>query len=133
MSVYRGSCVCGAVRYHVEGRVSAIWLCHCSKCRRATGSAFAATALCRAERFHWDAGEGNVASWTSPTGYECRFCRTCGAPLPWEDEGRVFLNAGALEGPFERGVVRHIFAASKAPWWEITDDRPRFDEHAPED
>ena len=131
--MYEGGCLCGAVRWRVEGRVSGVWLCHCSKCRRSTGSAFAASVLARPAAFRWEAGEENVSRYTSESGYHTVFCRTCGSPVPWvrEELGQVFLGAGGLEGPFEKGVLRHIFVGSKAAWWEIDDDLPRFEEHAP--
>ena len=128
-----GKCLCGAVRYEIEGSISPIWLCHCSKCRRATGSAFHASAVCRPEQFRWLQGEDEIAEYADTPGYKTRFCRTCGSPVPsyLEDFGMVFLHAGGLDGDPGRGVVHHIFVGSKAPWYEILDGQPQYEEHKP--
>lgn len=130
----KGGCLCGAVRYEIDGRTSAIWMCHCSKCRRSSGSAFAASTLCRLSAFRWASGEDAITEYTSPTGYPSRFCSTCGSPVPWvrRESGRVFIPAGSLAGGAPPPLLRHIFVGSKAAWWPLTDELPRFEEHAPE-
>jgi hypothetical protein len=126
-----GSCLCGAVRYAIDGRISPIGLCHCSKCRKSTGSAFHAGALCRKTRFRWLAGEDAIREYRTPSGYTTRFCGTCGSLVPmFQDEGEyVVLHAGALEQDPGSRPVHHIFVGSKAPWFEIADDVPQFAEH----
>jgi hypothetical protein len=131
-----GSCLCGEVRYEVSGRISPMALCHCSKCRKANGSAFHSGAVCRKSRFRWVSGEDAISEYRSASGYETRFCRSCGSPVPGfqpEGEGEyVILHAGALDQDPGSRPVHHIFVGSKAPWFEITDALPRFQEHAPE-
>jgi hypothetical protein len=127
-----GSCLCGAVRYEIVGRISPIALCHCSKCRKANGSAFHAGALCRKTRFRWTSGEYAVGAYATASGYETRFCRRCGSPVPLlqpESEYAV-LPTGALDQDPGSRPVHHIFVGSKAPWFEITDGLPQFAEHA---
>ena len=128
-----GGCLCGALRYEIAGRVSAIWYCHCSKCRKVTGSAFHPGALCRSSAFRWTRGEDAIAEWRSPSGYTTRFCARCGSPLPSALAGgeSFVLPVGALDQDPGSRPVRHIFAGSKAPWFEISDGLPRFEEHAP--
>ena len=123
-----GSCLCGQVRYEIEGKISPIWLCHCSKCRRRTGSAFHASAICGADNFHWRAGEELTREYEDTPDYISRFCGRCGSPVPQQLRGTdlVFLHVGALDGDPEREVVHHIFTGSKAPWYEISDDLPQF-------
>jgi hypothetical protein len=98
------------------------------------GSAFAASTLCRLSAFRWLSGEESVVYYETSSGYPSRFCRTCGAKLPLvrEEAGQVVLPAGALSGEPVPELLRHIFVGSKAPWWEILDDRPQFDEHVPD-
>jgi hypothetical protein len=131
--VITGGCLCGCVRYEIEGRVSAIWYCHCSKCRKVTGSAFHPGALCRREAFRWTRGEQEISEYRSPSGYTTRFCRRCGSPVPSILPGgeSVVLSAGALDQDPGSRPLRHIFAGSRAPWFEITDGLPQFDAHAP--
>lgn len=122
-----GSCLCGSVRYAVDGRISPIVLCHCAKCRRSTGSAFHPGAVCRKSRFRWTAGEDAITAWRSESGYERPFCRHCGALVPmFQRDGEfVVLHAGSLDGDPATRPERHIFVGSKAPWHEITDDLPQ--------
>jgi len=126
-----GSCLCGDVRYEIDGRVSAIWYCHCSKCRKVTGSAFHAAALCRRSGFRWVAGEALISEYRTASGYHVHFCSRCGSPLPavLDDGSSVVISAGGLDGDPGSRPVRHIFVGSKAPWFEICDGLPQFDAH----
>jgi hypothetical protein len=128
-----GSCLCRAVKYEIDGRISPIALCHCSKCRKANGSAFHAGALCRQRRFRWLHGEDSIARFRTPSGYETHFCRTCGSPVPvFHPNGEyVGLPAGALDQDPGSRPVHHFFVGSKAVWFEIADGLPQFEEHAP--
>ena len=128
-----GECLCGAVRYEVDGEITGIWFCHCSKCRRATGSAFQAGAVSRKESFRWVRGEGRIAEYRAPSGYRKTFCSNCASPVPLFPEGTdyVWLPVGALEGDPAIRPTHHIFVGSKASWFEITDELPQFEEYAP--
>ena len=128
-----GGCLCGAVRFEIDGKISPTWLCHCSKCRKVTGSAFHASAVCRKTRFRWLGGEDAISEYRDSPGYIVRFCRTCGSPVPSEvpDADSVFLHVGTLDGDPGTRLVHHIFVGSKAPWFEVTDEHPQYDEHKP--
>ncbi len=128
-----GQCLCGEVRYQIEGDSSQIWLCHCSKCRRASGSAFRAGAFCSAEAFTLLAGEASIREYEDTPSYIARFCARCGSPVPQRLRGTdlVFLHAGCLDGGPPRRVDHHIFAGSKAPWFDIADSLPQFEAHKP--
>lgn len=128
-----GECLCGAVRYEIAGAIAGVWFCHCSRCRRANGSAFQAGAVCAKEALRWVRGEGEVSEYRTPSGYRRTFCRLCASPVPLGLEGREYawLPVGALEGDPGVRPTHHIFVGSKAPWFEITDALPRFEEHAP--
>jgi hypothetical protein len=121
------------VRYEIEGGISPIWLCHCSKCRRATGSAFHASAVCRPEQFRWLAGEDAISEYEDTPHYRTRFCSRCGSPVPsfLEAFGVVFLHVGGLEDDHGREISHHIFTDSKASWFEIRDGAPRYPAHKP--
>jgi hypothetical protein len=128
-----GRCLCGVVRYEIDGKISSTWLCHCSKCRRTTGSAFHAGAICRAENFRWVAGEASIREFEESPGYKVRFCSRCGTPVPAQLAGsdRTFLHVGGLDGAPNTKLSHHIFTGSKACWWEITDGLPEYEEHVP--
>jgi hypothetical protein len=120
--VTTGGCLCGAVRFEVEGPLRDIVVCHCSLCRRAGTNAAAYTwALRSALRlFATDA----LRVYVDANGRERSFCGTCGASLFWAvagDEG-VSISAGALDAGPELRVVRHIHAESAAGWESLPDD-----------
>jgi hypothetical protein len=126
-----GRCLCGDVQYEIDGAISPIWLCHCSKCRRANGSAFHAGAICKPEQLRWISGEDSIREYEDTPTYKVRFCSRCGSPVPSHlaQYGFVFLHVGGLDGDPGRGIDHHIFVGSKAPWYEIGDEHPRFAEH----
>ena len=136
----KGSCLCGAVSFEITGELTPIQYCHASRCRKATGSAFAAELLTRASCLRWTRGEELVAVYQAPLlreppAYRHAFCRVCGSPLPVVIEGTGFvaLHAGVLDDPPGVAPLRHIFVSQDPPWHRITDDLPRFDRHAPVD
>ena len=94
-----GGCLCGAVRFELDGPIEVINYCHCSRCRRRTGSAFATIAHAQLADFRLIAGEERIATF-APEGWSRRsFCRTCGSPLPGlnTEDGEVGIPAGLLE------------------------------------
>jgi hypothetical protein len=134
----RGSCLCGGVTFEIDGMVSPMQYCHATRCRKATGSAFAAELAARAADLRWTSGEDLVTVYEAPLlrqppPYRHAFCRICGSPLPVVLEGTDFavLPAGILDGEPETRPFQHIFVGQNAPWHTITDDMPQFERHAP--
>jgi hypothetical protein len=125
-----GGCLCGAVRYEVRGRLPPVGMCHCSLCRRASGTGSNAVLNVRAERFVWLAGEDHRRSFHLPSGWGTNFCPTCGCPTPHPTSrgDRYFVPAGSLDADPGPRVAGHIFVGSKASWNVIGDDAPQFDE-----
>ena len=127
-----GGCLCGAVRFEIDGRISSIWYCHCSKCRKTTGSAFHPAAMCRKSSFRWVSGERSISEYRTESGYHTRFCSRCGSSVPAVlENGSVVLSVGSLDGNPGSRAVRHIFVGSKAPWFEIHGELPQFEGHVP--
>jgi hypothetical protein len=134
----RGSCLCGAVAFEIEGRVTPIQLCHAKRCQRSTGSAFSPELAAPAERFRWLRGEENVTHYEAPLlreppPFRKSFCRTCGSPLPvlQPETGFVVVLAGALDDDPGVRPFRHIFLEQKAPWHAVGDALPKFDARPP--
>ena len=127
-----GTCLCGPLRYEVDGPFSAMRNCHCSMCRKQHGSLFATYAIAPAKSFRWLAGEDRVAKYQS-SDHARSFCPTCGSAAPgvMPEMGIVFLPAGNLEGDPGIKPQRHIFAGSKAPWFDITDQLPQHEAYPP--
>jgi hypothetical protein len=102
-------------------------------CRKYHGAAFGTYVGVKAADFRWLKGEELVTSYESSPGGQRGFCRTCGSNLPVLEPGakEFFIPAGTLDDdPGVRPAV-HIFVASKAPWVEIDDELPQFDEYPP--
>lgn len=129
----RGSCLCGAVAFSVSVELTPIQLCHATRCRKATGGAYAPELLAPAASLRWLRGADRVAIYQAPLlraapAYRRAFCMTCGSPLPVEITGTTFvlLNPGVLDDDPGSRPFRHAFVAQKASWHELTDDLPRF-------
>jgi hypothetical protein len=103
--------------------------CHCSRCRKAHGTPFATSAIADAASLSLE-GEAHVVSY--PSGGERRFCGRCGSVVPSTPrDGSVVVPAGNFDADPGVRPEAHRFVASKAPWFELSDDLPRFDAHAP--
>jgi hypothetical protein len=134
-SVHRGGCLCEAVRYQIDGDLAPIQVCHCEDCRRAQGSAFAANVPVDAERFRLIAGDARLRAYESSPGKERVFCSVCGSPLFSRSSahpGKVRIRAGSLDADAPVRIGFHFFTASKAGWWPILDDLPRYPGPRPE-
>nr|WP_284698710.1 GFA family protein [Sphingomonas lycopersici] len=129
----RGSCLCGKVAFAIEGNFGPVGQCHCSKCRKVSGTDGNAIFYTAVKSFRWLCGESDIRSYLVPgsDGWLSTFCGTCGSPVPHTDSDRkiYFVPAGLLDDdPGFRGYAAHIHVASKAPWVRITDDAPQFAE-----
>jgi hypothetical protein len=134
----RGSCLCGAVAFSLEGELTPIQLCHAERCRKATGAAVAPELLAPRGGLRWLRGADRIAIYQAPLlreppPYRRAFCSICGSPLPVEIAGTgwVLLNPGTLDDDPGSRPFRHAFVGQKACWHEITDSLPRFPEQPP--
>ena len=75
-----GSCLCGGVRYEIDGALDSVVFCHCSRCRKVTGSAFAAVAPIATDAVRLSRGKELLAECESSPGVFRVFCRTCASP-----------------------------------------------------
>lgn len=120
----RGACNCGAVGFEISTALSGVFVCHCSICRRSTGSNGIAVVVIDNDHFRWTSGEEFVMTWKKPDAdWQTWFCRLCGSPVPGKnDESRMFVPAGSiLDGGESLKVIHHIWVDSKAVWDEIGD------------
>ncbi len=127
-----GSCLCGGVRFEIAGKVSAIGQCHCSLCRKVSGTASNAILLTAQRSLRWTQGKELAQVYARPTGWTTAFCRVCGSPLPLPHPGGklFFVPAGLLDDPGTR-IEQHIYVGSKASWDEIAGSAPQYKEAAP--
>jgi hypothetical protein len=113
----KGSCLCGALRYEIEGDFAGVWLCHCSNCRKASGGTGNAILVVPQERFFWLSGEDHRVTYQLRPTYTITRCMTCGTPLPAEeDDDNIYLTAGTLDDPLGVGIINHIFCGSRPDW-----------------
>jgi hypothetical protein len=123
-----GHCFCGAVRFTVEDAFAYAFYCHCSRCRRRTGSACAAIGGIGSEKVQITRGEDDVLKLDeSEMGY-VGVCRQCCSPLYSVVNGSKFTHVplGVLDEAPTKTPDHHIQVASKAEWHSITDDLPQF-------
>jgi len=128
-----GGCLCGGVRYRIDDVAGPLVYCHCTQCRKAQGVGFAANVPVAEADFAVTEGSDLVAAYrSSATKLRC-FCSRCGSPLFSQVDGKpvVRVRAGSLDARARVKPGAHIFTASKAPWQEITDELPRYDEREP--
>ncbi len=125
-----GSCLCGAVRYAVEDAFEYALNCHCSNCRRATGSAFKPFAGIGRDSLSITGGEDSLLIYGDADGRDVR-CGACGSLLfsVVRDGAYVHVSLGTLVDAPSIRPSAHIFVGSMAPWHTITDDLPRYEGH----
>lgn len=129
-----GSCLCGAVRFEISAALQPIQACHCGQCRKAQGSAFATNVPVATKDLRFICGEDRLTAYQSTPGKERVFCATCGSPIMSRLTSKpevVRIRAGSLDNPTGGKVGFHFYVASKADWWEITDDLPQYPDARP--
>jgi hypothetical protein len=131
MSLLRGGCWCGAVRFQVQDEFLYAWNCHCSRCRAATGSAFKPLAGIERDKLELTQG-GDALLVVGDDVLNDTRCSLCGSFLfsVVREGAYVHVGMGSLIDTPSIRVSAHIFVGSKAPWFEITDDLPQFEEYA---
>lgn len=114
----QGSCLRGAVTFEIEGDFERFFICHCSYCRKDTGSAFASNLFTETSKLKWLAGRELVKSFTlASTRHIKSFCSVCGSALPSILEGSMcMVPAGCIDGAVSTKPEAHIFMDSQANW-----------------
>jgi hypothetical protein len=128
-----GSCLCGAVRYEATGEPKRFVHCHCSRCRKATGTGHASNLFLQPGALRWLAGEDRVRSFKVPEAkrFTNVFCESCGSRLPRQAMDAVILPAGSLDGEAPMKPQGRIFYESRAAWSCGTEELPVHAEYAP--
>ena len=125
-----GSCLCGAVRFEVRGPFLRASHCHCSRCRKHSGTAVCTQARVRRESFRLLAGEGALRVYRPAPGAAVKaFCTICGSSLfggSWPEGEEISIRLGAFDDDPGIRPQYHTFVDSRAPWDTIGDDLPQF-------
>lgn len=131
----KGCCLCKKVTYAIKGHLGIFQYCHCSRCRKFTGSAFAANLLVAPEDFQWLSGEESVGRYELEDAkhFATSFCTNCGSSLPWLGKSgkAVVVPAGSLEDHPGIGPFQNIFWDSRAVWYTEPSALPEYDELPP--
>ena len=120
----KGQCNCGSVAFEIDSDISEVFICHCSICRKSSGSNGVAVVIVDNDVFRWTQGNNMITTWKTPDAkWHTSFCRICGSSLPGaNDESRMYVPAGLVtEGGESLKVAHHIWVESKAVWDEIGD------------
>ncbi|MBY3212607.1 GFA family protein [Rhizobium laguerreae] len=123
--MHKGSCLCGAVTFEIEGDLRAPDACHCSKCRKQSGHIFASTDVPR-RQIAIQGGE-SVTWYQSSEKVRRGFCGACGSSLFWDPPHHdwIAVAMGAFDGPTETTLKMHIYSADKGDYYDITDNLPQ--------
>jgi len=128
VSKHAGSCLCGQVRFEIEGEFDRFFFCHCQRCRKGTGTAHAANLFSATAKLTWLAGQDKVTQYNVPDSRHARtFCSACGGALPRERPGILVVPAGCLDTDVHTPPTAHIFIASRANWDNGLDSVLAFD------
>lgn len=141
MPTLYGSCLCGGIKYEINGPLVGPSNCHCTMCRKQHGAAFRSRARVEISDFKWVQGEDLVTFYESTPGTFRGFCRVCGSPIINKFSAGTPLAERDPQAPSRYGIAlatldedpglrptAHSFVAYKAPWYEITDDLPQYPE-----
>lgn len=125
-------CLCGDVRWQLDGPLDMLSSCHCTMCRKSHGAGFATYVAGPAAGFRWLSGEDKVVRFQSSEHGNRGFCGRCGSVVASSFGDIAFMPAGNVEGDIGRTLDSHIFVTRKADWYEVSDDAPHFDSYPPE-
>jgi hypothetical protein len=132
----RGSCLCGGVKYEVTGEAKRFYHCHCSRCRKATGTGHASNLFLQPASLKWLSGQEHVRAFKVPEAkrFTNQFCGTCGARLPRQpsDTDTVIIPAGSLDEEAPMKPQARIFAGSRTNWSCFGDEVPTYPDGPPD-
>lgn len=127
--MYKASCLCGTVKLQIEGSITDIIHCHCSKCRKASGTAYATNGFVLKADLTIQQGQDNLQSYSATPGSQRYFCATCATTLYSEtaaDPMRVRFRLGVLDTDISERPGSHNFVTSKANWEQFNDRLPHY-------
>ena len=113
----QGSCFCGEVKFSIDALEPEFYQCHCSKCRKVTGSNAVTAFMVPIDNFHWDR-RARISSFTTGSGYRVDFCQVCGStvPNPSRAGNAYWVPVGLIDNEISGNITKHIYVGSKASW-----------------
>ncbi|EJC6798680.1 GFA family protein [Vibrio parahaemolyticus] len=132
--MYKGSCLCGSIQFELEGNVTDIIHCHCSLCRKASGSAYATNGFINAQDLKLTDQDNTLTFYESSEGRRKYFCKSCGSPIyssNAQSPERYRLRLGTLDSDISERPISHNFVTSKANWEDLNAELPHYEKHEP--
>jgi hypothetical protein len=127
----QGGCLCGAVRYEATREPYNVTHCHCTDCRRSSGSAFVTWASFQRAAFRFTHGEPRVLPWA---GRLRSFCSVCGTPLTFlttEQANEIDVTVCSLDHPETVTPADHTWIHDRLPWIRLADELPTYAQKRP--
>lgn len=132
----RGSCLCGRVTFRIDGKITNSRYCHCTNCRKFSGTGSAAWGVAVAEQFSSTSSEQDVRKYDTGGGGLRVFCVECGAPLWFEPNGMpaiLGIPLGAIDETDDEGNDQgdvappemHVWMKSHMQWDQHVSDLPQ--------
>lgn len=132
--MYHGSCLCGGVKIRVSGKITDIIHCHCSLCRKSSGTAFATNGFVSSDEFSIIEGQEYLSHFELRPGKKRHFCSRCASPVyssNAQDSSRIRLRLGILDCDIMERPISHNFVTSRANWDSLDVVLPHYEKHEP--
>ena len=132
--MYQGSCLCGAVTIEVQSSIDSIIHCHCSKCRKSSGTAYATNGFISKAGLIIKTGREQIAFYETAPGKKRHFCKVCASPIFSSNDSSpelLRLRIGILDSDIAEKPLSHNFVSSRANWDDLDAQLPRYDGHEP--
>lgn len=132
--MYLGQCLCADVKIEIKGEITDIIHCHCSLCRKNSGTAFATNGFINAVDLQITSGEDSLSTFSFKPGRNRHFCTNCGSPVyssNEDDPSRYRIRLGILDSQISERPISHNFVSSKASWEDLDAKLPRYDAFEP--
>jgi hypothetical protein len=117
--------------FTVTGSFGDVRYCHCSQCRKKTGTAFTANANIRKVQWALKGPPDKITEFEQKPGLYNAFCSKCGSPLyarSDHDPDDIRVRLGGFDGPIDASITGHVWTSSKADWYSIEDSIPQYHE-----
>ena len=132
--MYHGSCLCGAIKVELTGSIDDIIHCHCSLCRKNSGTAFATNGFVNVSEFKLIDPTNKIGFYEFKAGRKRHFCSNCASPIyssNADNPNKIRIRLGLLDSPISERPMSHNFVSSKANWENLDAELPRYDNFEP--
>jgi hypothetical protein len=132
--MYKGSCLCGAITIQLAGGIDSIIHCHCSLCRKNSGTAYATNGFVNSSEFTVNDPQNKLGSYEHKPGKKRHFCTVCASPIyssNADNPSQYRVRLGIFDSPITERPMSHNFVSSRASWDDLDAQLPRYDGHEP--